>query len=153
MITVVSCKFIVNKIVLSFTREQVVWWSCTHIYEQQISCLTVSKVLDRFDRLGQVAEELVHAGGEERVDHGAGQEAPQICLEEGEHLGAVGFPEYSEKEKHNPKANKQSKKQKKADVVDSVAVRAPMVAVICVSVIQRIAFNLNIVLKGGHGAS
>lgn len=68
-------------------------------YAQQISMLMVSKVLERFDSLGQVAEELGHARGEERVDHRAGQESPQICLEEGEHLGAVGFPEHSVKEK------------------------------------------------------
>lgn len=83
----------------------------THV--RQISRLTASKVLERFDGLGQVAEELVHAWGEERVDHRARQESPQICLEEGEHLGAVGFPEYSVKEKHKgQKAVKKRKKQK-----------------------------------------
>lgn len=64
----------------------------THAH-MTMSCLTGSKVLDRLDRLGQVAEELGHAGGEEGVDHGAREEPPQVCLEEGEHLGAVGFPE------------------------------------------------------------
>lgn len=80
----------------------------THMrtYVRQISRLTVSKVLERFDSLGQVAKELVHAWGEERVDHRARQESPQICLEEGEHLGAVGFPEYSVKEKHKDKKQK-----------------------------------------------
>lgn len=51
-----------------------------------------SEVLERFDSLGQVAEELGHARGEERVDHRAGQESPQVRLEEREHLGAVGLP-------------------------------------------------------------
>lgn len=51
----------------------------------------LSKVLEGFDSLGQVAVKLSHAGGEERVDHGAREEAPQVCLKETEHLGFVGL--------------------------------------------------------------
>ena len=51
----------------------------------------MSEVLEGFDGLGQVAVELGHAGGEERVDDGAREEAAQVCLEETEHLGFVGL--------------------------------------------------------------
>lgn len=68
-------------------------------HTHQISGWTVSKVLDRFDGLGQVAEELGHAGGEEGVDHGARQQSAQVCLEEGEHLGAVGLAACGQREK------------------------------------------------------
>lgn len=57
----------------------------------EISHLSGSKVLQGLDGLGQVAVELGHAGGEERVDHGTGEEAPQVGLEEAEHLGFVGL--------------------------------------------------------------
>ena len=51
----------------------------------------MSKVLEGFHSLGQVAVELWHAGGEEGVDHGAREEATQVGLEEAEHLGFVGL--------------------------------------------------------------
>lgn len=51
----------------------------------------MSKVLQGFDSLGQVAVELGHAGREEGVDHGAREEASQVGLEEAEHLGFVGL--------------------------------------------------------------
>lgn len=59
----------------------------------------VSEVFEGFDSLGQVAVELGHAGGEERVDHGARQEAAQVCLEETEHLGFVGLSADKREEK------------------------------------------------------
>lgn len=54
--------------------------------------MSVSVVLEGLDGLGQVAVELHHAGWEERVDHGARQEAPQVRLEETEQLGFVWLP-------------------------------------------------------------
>lgn len=49
----------------------------------------MSKVLQGFNSLGQVAVELGHAGREEGVNHRAREEAAQVCLEEAEHLGFV----------------------------------------------------------------
>ena len=59
----------------------------------------VSKVLEGFDSFGKVAVELGHAGGEERVDHRAREEAAQVCLEEAEHLGFVGLSGRNTREK------------------------------------------------------
>lgn len=66
----------------------------------------MSQVLQRLDSLGQVAVELGHAGGEERVHHRAREEAAQVCLEEREDLGFVGLPA-SESNKHTMRQEKQ----------------------------------------------
>ncbi len=75
----------------------------------------MSKILEGFDSLGQVAVELSHAGGEERVDHGAREEAPQVCLEETENVGFVGLSGNGVEEKH--KRNFNTKTRSKGSTV------------------------------------
>lgn len=53
----------------------------------------VSEISERSDCLGQVAVEVGHTGREEGVHHRAGQEAPQVRLEETHDQGFVGLPE------------------------------------------------------------
>lgn len=71
--------------------EHLAWLFSEHHCLRAISLLLVSKIFEGFNRLGQVAVELSHAGGEERVNHRAREEATQVCVEETEHLGFVGF--------------------------------------------------------------
>lgn len=59
----------------------------------------VSDIFERSDCLGQVAVEGGHAGREEGVHDGAGQEAPEVRLEETQHQGLVGLPEKSERKR------------------------------------------------------
>lgn len=80
----------------------------------------MSKILEGFDSLRQVAVELGHAGGEERVDHGAREEAPQVCLEETEHLGFVGLSGNGAEETHERNFN--TKTRSKSSTV-SVSLR------------------------------
>lgn len=59
----------------------------------------VSKIFEGSDSLGQVVVEAGHAGRKEGVDDRAGQEAPQVCLEETQNEGFVGLPEKNKQKK------------------------------------------------------
>lgn len=61
--------------------------------ESDVSSALVSKITEGPNSFGQVAVELHHAGRKEGIHHRPREKTTQVCLEETQHLGFVGFSE------------------------------------------------------------